>query len=280
MSRKDCRAPGLLFAILFCFTMSAAARKQETGFLDRTVVVNSETFRFSVFLPANWDKKQKWPVILFLHGYGERGSNGMRQTDIGLPHSIRKSEKLTPFVVVMPQCPEGDHVWTDSDMEAMALAALRQSMREFHGDSERTYLTGLSMGGYATWNIAARHPGIFAAYVPVCGGIRPNKDHPNLKSSLFGDPAIADPYAEIARRVGKTPVWIFHGDADPSVPVEESRKMAEALRAVNANVKYTEYPGVGHDSWVKAYDEPELFPWLLQQRLNQSITVEVTSSAK
>ena len=257
----------LLLAISTALVHSASARLPQTGFLDRTIAVQGKTYRYEVFVPANWNKQQKWPVILFLHGYGERGENGLRETDIGLPHSIRKSKKLSPFVIIMPQCLDGDHVFTDQDMEAVALAEFQQSMKEFHGDPERVYLTGLSMGGYATWNIAARHPGIFAAYVPVCGGVQPNKDHPTVKASLFGDPAIPDPYAEIARRIGKTPVWIFHGDADPTVPVEESRKMAAALRAAGGNVKYTEYPGVAHDSWVKAYDEPELFPWLLQQEL-------------
>jgi predicted peptidase len=259
----------LFSIVVFAFSSnSAAAHKQETGFLDRTVIVKSQVYRFQVYLPTNWDKKQKWPVILFLHGYGERGENGLRETDIGLPQAIRQSSKPWPFVVVMPQCLGDDHVFTDPDMEAVAFAALKQSMKEFQGDPERTYLTGLSMGGYATWNIAARHPGIFAAYVPVCGGIKPNHDHPQLKSSLLDDPSIPDPYAEIARRVGKTPAWIFHGDADPTVPVEESRKMAEALRAAGGDIKYTEYPGVAHDSWVKAYAEPELAPWLLQQKLH------------
>jgi predicted peptidase len=257
-----------LLLLLALLSIPAAARKPETGFLDRTVIVSSRVYRYQVFLPSNWDKKQKWPVILFLHGYGERGDNGLLETDIGLPRAIRHGEKPMPFVAVMPQCLAGEHVFTDPDMEAVAFAELKQSMKEFHGDPDRIYLTGLSMGGYATWNIAARHPGIFAAYVPVCGGIQPNHDHPQLRSSLLADPAITDPYAEIARRIGKTPVWIFHGDADPSVPVEESRKMAEALRAAGGDVKYTEYPGVAHDSWVKAYAEPELVPWLMQQRLN------------
>lgn len=257
-----------VFFLLAFFAMPAAARKPETGFLDRTVIVNSQIYRYQVFLPSNWDKKSKWPVIVFLHGYGERGDNGLLQTDIGLPRAIRQREKPTPFVVVMPQCPAEEHVFTDSDMEAVVLEELKQSMKEFHGDPDRTYLTGLSMGGYATWDIAARHAGIFAAYVPVCGGVQPNHDHPQLRSSLLADPSITDPYAEIARRVGKTPAWIFHGGADPSVPVEESRKMAAALRAAGGDVKYTEYPGVGHDSWVKAYAEPEFIPWLLAQKLN------------
>lgn len=256
-----------LSLLLSLLAIPAAARKPETGFLDRTVIVKNQVYRYQVFLPSHWDKKQKWPVILFLHGYGERGDNGLLETDIGLPRAIRERDKAMPFVVVMPQCPAGEHVFTDPDIEAVALAELKQSTKEFHGDPDRTYLTGLSMGGYATWNIAARHPGIFAAYVPVCGGVQPNHDHPQLKSSLLADPSIHDPYAEIALRIGKTPVWIFHGDTDPSVPVEESRKMAEALRAAGGDVKYTEYPSVAHDSWVKAYAEPELVPWLLQQRL-------------
>lgn len=257
-----------LFILLTTLAASATARKIETGFLDRTVAVRGETYRYQVFLPSNWNRKQSWPVILFLHGAGERGRNGLRETDIGLPQSIRKSEKPSPFVVVMPQCPDG-HVWTDADMEDVAFAALAQGMKEFHGDTTRVYLTGLSMGGYGTWDIAARHPGIFAAYMVVCGGIHLSKTIPNLESSLSRDPAISDPFTETARRIGKTPVWIFHGDADPTVPVEESRKMADALRAVGGDVKYTEYAGVAHDSWVNAYDEPELFSWFLKQHLDQ-----------
>jgi predicted peptidase len=260
--------PLLAFLLVAALAIPVAARQPKTGFLDRAVIVRGEVYRYQVYLPSNWNKSQQWPVILFLHGYGERGDTGLLQTDVGLQHAIRMSPTPFPFVVVIPQCQAGEHVWTDSDMEAVALATLDNTMKEFHGDPERTYLTGLSMGGYATWNIAARHPGRFAAYVVVCGGVRPNADHPRLKSSLEGDPAISDAYAEIARRVGKTPVWIFHGDADPAVPVEESRRMAEALRAAGGNVKYTEYPGVPHNSWDKAYAEPELVPWLLQQKLS------------
>jgi len=152
-------------------------------------------------------------------------------------------------------------------MEQQALAALDASMREFHGDRSRVYLTGLSMGGYSTWDLAAKYPHRFAAFVPVCGGITGPKMLPQIGVSLARDPSVADPYAETARRIGNTPVWIFHGDADPAVPVEESRKMYAALLAVHANVKYTEFPGVGHDSWLKAYAEPNFVTWLLQQHL-------------
>jgi predicted peptidase len=261
---------------LFCFLLGISllvapksfARKFETGFLDRTVTVAGETYRYQVFVPANFDSGKKWPVILFLHGYGERGDTGLLQTDVGIGHAIRNYSGNFPFIVVMPQCrAEGETTWTNPAMEAQALAALEASLKEFHGDSSRVYLTGLSMGGYGTWDLAAKYPKRFAAYVPICAGIRGPEHFAQLHVALVDDPKISDPYAETARRVGKTPVWIFHGDADDSVPVEESRKMTAALQAAGSNVKYTEYPGVGHNSWDKAYAEPGLFDWLLGQHL-------------
>ena len=253
-------------ALLLLATLPAAARKTDTGFLDRTVAVAGTSYRYQVFVPNNWTRKQKWPVILFLHGSGERGETGLPQTDVGIGRAIRMGEKTTPFIVVMPQC-RPEKTWTMLDMEEQALAALDQAIKEFHGDPEHVYLTGLSMGGYGTWDMAARFPGRFAAYVPVCGGLQGKPDYPSIGGSLAKDATVSDPYVETARRIGKTPVWIFHGDSDTSVPVEESRKMAEALKAAGANYKYTEYPGVGHNSWDKAYAEPELVPWLLSQKL-------------
>jgi predicted peptidase len=250
----------------FCLLTGAFARKPETGFLDRTVSADGQTYRYQVFVPANWDKHKNWPLILFLHGAGERGADGLLQTDVGLAHAIREHASRFPFVVVMPQCPK-ERLWTEPEMEAQALAALDQSIKEFHGDRDRIYLTGLSMGGYGTWDLAAKYPNRFAAYVPICGGIHGPPEYPRINVSVANDPKITDPYAETARRIGKTPVWIFHGGADDTVPMEESRKMYAALQAANANVKYTEYPGVGHNSWDKAYAEPELVPWLLEQTL-------------
>jgi predicted peptidase len=118
------------------------------------------------------------------------------------------------------------------------------------------------MGGYGTWDLAAKYPGRFAAYVPICGGIHGPPKFPQMNVGLANDPKVADPYAETARSIGKTPVWIFYGDANPAVPVVDSRKMYAA--AANANVKYTEYPGVGHESWNNS-SEPGLAPWLLEQ---------------
>ena len=156
--------------------------------------------------------------------------------------------------------------WSDRDVEAQVLKALDRSIAELNGNPKRVYLTGISMGGYGTWRLASLYPNIFAAYVPVCGGIVPPPGVPVSKPVATGNPA-ADPYAETARKVGMTPVWVFHGSADPTVPVSESRKMVEAMKANGGRVKYREYRGVGHNSWDLAYAESDLMPWLLAQEL-------------
>ena len=254
-----------LFSIVMFGAVSASARVQ-TGFLDRTISVSGKSYRYQVYVPADFRSKKSWPVILFLHGAGERGSDGLLQTDVGIGHAIRHDASRFPFIVVFPQCLK-DTIWAEPDMEAQALATLDASIKEFHGDRKHVYLTGLSMGGYGTWELATRHPGRFAAIVPICGGVQPQKHWPQLHVTLVDDPKVTDPFAEIAHRLGATPVWIFHGDADPLVPVEQSRHMAEALKAARADYKYTEYPGVEHNSWDKAYAEPELVPWLLSKSL-------------
>jgi predicted peptidase len=247
--------------------MPAWARRHETGFLDRIVAVNGVEYRYQVFVPRNWGPKVKWPVILFLHGYGEEGEDGLLPTDVGIAAAIRNHVDRFPFVVVIPQCRKNDW-WTNVPMEAEALKALDQTMKEFKGDPQRVYLTGLSMGGYGTWALGAQYASKFAALAPVCGGIRlpPGDDMPNAHNTDDS----ADPYAAVAQKIGKTPVWVFHGGSDPVVPVQESRQMVEALKAAGGNVRYTEYSGVGHNSWGKAYDEADLFAWLLAQRLSHT----------
>jgi len=251
----------LILALVVALGSPALARKRETGFLDRTLSIRGVTYKYQVFVPNNWSSNQKWPIILFLHGVGERGTDGLIQTQVGIATAIRNDRSRFPALVVLPQCLK-EHRWTDPDMEELSLSALGEASREFKGDPKRTYLTGLSMGGYGSWALAARYPNKFAAVVPICGGIlTPDDARKQPDSDRI-------PYLEAAKKIGtKLPIWVFHGDADPDVPVSESRHMVEALKADGADVHYTEYPGVGHKSWDKAYAEPELMTWLLSKSL-------------
>jgi predicted peptidase len=253
-------SPLLIGALLF--TAPLIARGRETGFLNRSVRVGNATYRYQVYVPADWSKAKRWPVILFLHGAGERGEDGLIQTEVGIGTAIRRHPDRVPAIVVMPQCRPGLW-WSMPDMEAQAMAALDRSAKEFNGDPDRLYLTGLSMGGYGTWSIARDYPNRFAGFAPICGGIRP-PEGARIPAGLR--PLPEEPYAATSAKVGRAPVWIFHGGADPVVPPAESRRMNEALKTAGATVKYTEYEGVGHNSWDRAYGEPEFFRWLLAQK--------------
>jgi predicted peptidase len=206
------------------------------------------------------------PVVLYLHGAGERGDDGLRHTEAGLLPALRARSAEPPAVIVMPQCLPG-RTWSSPGMQALALAALDAAVAEFGGAPDRLYATGLSMGGYGVWELAAARPRRFAAYAVVCGGLRPPAGHPDIRHSLVDDPSVPDPYAELARRAGPTPAWLFHGEDDATVPAEESRRVHAALRAGGADARITVYPGVGHGSWLRAYGEPGLWDWLLAQRL-------------
>ena len=235
----------------------------DTGFLNRSVTIGATTYPYVVYVPREWDASKSWPVILFLHGAGERGSDGLHQTVVGLGNAVRWHPERFPAVIVFPQAPT-DTRWIGEPVDA-AMQALDRTTKEFHGDPDRTYLTGLSMGGYGTWHAAMAYPDRFAAIVPICGGILKPETAASVRQSpiTIGTP---DPYEATAERVKHLPIWIFHGDADPTIPVSESRRMYEDLKKLGADVRYTEYPGVGHDSWTKAYDEANLWTWMLSQR--------------
>ena len=236
-------------------------------FVDRSVTTGTGTYRYQVFVPAHWNGRRPCPVILFLHGSGERGDDNRAQTRNGIRLLIAQDPDTFPCVVVCPQC-RADASWTQPAMEEQALAALDQSVREFHGDPDRVYLTGLSMGGYGTWDLAQKYPQRWAAIAPCCGGVRyPRRAAGDQAAS--GQPA--DPYREVAQKVVSLPTWIFHGAADPTVTVAESRQMAAVLFPLRpgvkeADLKYTEYPGVGHNSWDYAYKETGLLPWFLSHK--------------
>ena len=208
-----------------------------TGFLNKEY----DGAKYQIFVPETHKSGEKLPVLLFLHGSGETGTDGEAQAKVGIASAIRKQEKTFPFLTILPQ--SHDRTWkADSKDGKRAMAILDLITKEYDGDPKRTYLTGLSMGGFGTWSLAMAYPDRWAAIVPVCGG---------------GDPSQA-------AKIAKIPCWDFHGDADTAVPVDKSRKMIAALKAAGGDPKYTEYPGVGHNSWDKAYGTPELYTWLLE----------------
>jgi predicted peptidase len=213
---------------------------------------------YRLLKPKDYDATKKYPLVLFLHGAGERGNNNSAQLVHGMADFA--SDKIMasyPAFVLAPQCPAGDK-WVDVDWSAakhdmpekpaspmrLTLAVIEKLRKEFSIDSDRLYITGLSMGGYGSWDAIQRHPNLFAAAAPICGG---------------GDP-------KLAGKIAKLPIWAFHGDKDTAVKVERSREMIDAIKAAGGSPKYTEYPGVGHDSWTATYKNPEFYQWLFAQR--------------
>lgn len=247
---------GWLAALLL--VASTAAHAAEAHFVPGEVTVHGHRYPFQVFVPRDWSADRAWPVVLFLHGSGERGNDNQAQLKQGLPPWLQKHGADFPAVVVAPQAPD-DTVW-NGEVEQAAMAALEQAIGQYHGDRGRLYLTGLSMGGYGVWQLALDHPGVFAAAAPVCGGILGLDDMPELK--VNGAPAGVDPYAWVAARVKPLPVWIFHGSIDDQVPPKDARELFKALSAAGDEVRYTEFPGVNHGSWVPTYDSPALWPWM------------------
>ena len=237
---------------------------QETGFLNRKIELHGATYRFQVYLPEEWrrDDHKQWPIILFLHGRGERGAEGMWQTQIGLPQAVRDHPERWPFVIVMPQCPQASY-WTDPAMMALALASLDEESAEFHGDPERTYLSGLSLGGYGAWELARLYPHSWAAVAIAAGGIFWSYEPERWQQA-------ATLPAEYAKALGRTPVWLFHGSEDNVVSPRQSELMFDAFKASDGHIRLWIYQGLKHDCWTRAYDEPELPRWLLSHRRQEN----------
>jgi acetyl esterase/lipase len=246
--------------------------RQETGFLNRRVDLHGVSYRFQVYLPEEWrrDDRRQWPILLFLHGRGERGAEGLWQTQIGLPQAVRDHPERWPFVIVMPQCPLGSY-WTDPDMLALAMTALDRESEEFRGDPQRTYLTGLSMGGYGAWELARLHPRRWAAVAIAAGGPFWSYAPERWQQS-------ATLPAEYAHALGRTPVWLFQGSDDPVVAPRQSELMFEALKAAGGRARLWIYQGLKHDCWTRAYDEPELPRWLLAHRAEAPLAAKPNGS--
>jgi predicted peptidase len=195
---------------------------------------------YLLYLPAEYsDDGEPWPLMLFLHGAGERGSDLDLVAKHGPPKLIREGREF-PCIVVSPQCPTDQ--WWAGEVDALS-ALLDELTADLNVDADRVYLTGLSMGGFGTWALAIREPDRFAALVPVCGG---------------GDRFRAS-------QISHTPAWVFHGAKDPVVPLEKSEEMVNALKAGGGEPRFTVYPEAEHDSWTETYENDELYEWLLAQ---------------
>lgn len=256
----------LAVAVLSLPSFAASGRPhsfppQETGFLNRTIQVHGMTYRYQVYLPEDWHREEHrlWPIILFLHGRGERGGEGMWQTQIGLPQEVRDHPERWPFVIVMPQCPINAY-WTDPQSIDMAMATLDRETAEFDGDPDRTYLTGLSLGGYGAWELARLYPHRWAAVAIASSGIFWSYAPERWERAATLPP-------EYARAIGHTPVWLFHGTDDPVVKIRQAELMYDAFKASGGRIRLWIYQGMRHDSWTRAYNEPELPRWLLEHRL-------------
>lgn len=236
---------------LICAALAAAVSAPR--FEPRVFVAhNGVTLPFRLLRPASGSRKA--PLVVFLHGMGERGSDNEAQLIHGRDFFLRLAERGA--VVAIPQCP-ADGWWANllwkgrpkiaskpSSSGAAVMQLLPILMRELGVDRDRVVIGGLSMGGFGTFDLVARRPALFAAAFPICGG---------------GDPGTAPKMKDVS-------FWVFHGAKDNVVPVFASRTMVEALRNAGADVRYTEYPEAQHDSWTPAFAEPELIDWILSQR--------------
>lgn len=220
---------------------SKSSKAQSAHVLNRAVTLKLD---YLLYLPQEYGTSRKdWPLLIFLHGLGERGPDIDKVKMHGPPKRIEQGQQF-PFIVVSPQCPEGS--WWPYETDKV-LALLDEVTKTYHVDKSRVYLTGLSMGGFGTWAVASVAPNRFAAIAPVCGG-----------GVRF-----------LAANLKNVPVWAFHGGADSAVPVERSQEMVYAVNEAGGYAKLTVYPNVGHDSWTQTYNNDELYQWFLSHSKKQ-----------
>lgn len=217
---------------------------------------DGNTLQYRLLKPKNFDPDEKYPLVLFLHGAGERGDDNVSQLVHGMADFVKRQEAY-PCYVLAPQCPREkkwvEVPWDRDKVEQpespsismkLAIDLIGTMVENGHVDKARLYITGLSMGGYGTWDAITRYPDMFAAAAPLCGG---------------GD-------VESMTQCKSIPIWCFHGDQDRAVPVSQSRVLVAKLEEMGGDIKYTEYAGVGHDCWTDTYSNDAFFEWLFKQR--------------
>jgi predicted peptidase len=224
----------LLLLPLWNMTGAQTLRKEYSG-------NHAESMKYLLYLPPDCNSKpgEKFPLVLFLHGSGERGDDLNLVNKNGIPMLIAEGKEF-PFIVVSPQCPADEMDWDTRVLKRL----LDNVVVNYRVDTSRIYLTGLSMGGSGTWDMAFRYPGFFAAVAPVCGYYMKEQ---------------ADGY-------GKTPIWIFHGAKDDVVPLSNAVEMYEGIVASGGEVRLTVYPDANHNAWTDTYNNPELYQWFLKQQ--------------
>ena len=235
-------------AIILAASASAAAQTERPQgipdcFQYKTLKqAGGQNYPYLLYLPAQYDddKDHLWPVIITLHGSGECG-NVAKMADMALPRFVASRPQKFPFIVVAVNTPT---MWYRGKNAAAVLEILDEVAAGHRTDPDRIYLTGYSMGGYGTWELAIARPDLFAAIIPVCGA---------------GIPAAAGNLATL-------PTWAFHGALDPNVPVAGSRLMITGMKAAGAHARYTEYPSLGHEIWEGVYSSMSVYKWLLEQR--------------
>lgn len=236
---------GAAMLLLIATTLVRAEDERQSARHFEKIITQTVSLNYLLYLPEGYAEApaKSWPLVLFLHGAGERGTDLEKVKIHGIPKLIAEGKEF-PFIAVSPQCPDG--IWWDHASTQAALYELILEMQqEYRVDPKRIYLTGLSMGGFGTWALATAHPELFAAIAPICGGGQPFRAKQHLRN---------------------TPVWIFHGEKDTVVDPQLSKDMYDALKSVEADVQLTLYPEAGHDSWTATYNNPEFYEWMLKQR--------------
>jgi predicted peptidase len=219
----------------------------ETGFIHAQVTRGSTTMVYTVYVPWDYTPEKQWPVIVSLHGDTLEGNDGIKPMMYGLGQQVWLHPERFPCLVLFPQLPQTNRfiTWTDSPYESMTIRILNDVILKYNGDRNRLYLTGFSKGD--GWGTAANFPTLFAAAVPTAGA-----------------PCAKDELAWVSSQLRRMPLWVIMGENDNA---ECARAVVAALRkAGNTNVQYTEYPGIGHDSWDLAYGDPKVIEWLLAQK--------------